>query len=190
MIVSKVRRLVLGLATTAAVVACGAVMAMAVTPKGGAFLRGETAAIDETTGRPHAVGLKVAASGRELAKFWFPTCGGKIKAPVLKDLRISDAGSFSAKRRIREVTEGARSGRGAKSLDTIWDWKVSVKGRFTAPTRARGTVFVSYRHTLRNSDTGEILPGELICKIGETGKSTWKAKAAPNPYGAAFRRSP
>jgi hypothetical protein len=127
----------------------------------------------------------VAASGRELAKFYFPSCGGKIKAPVLKHLRISDAGSFSAKRKIREVTEGARTGRGAKSLDTIWDWKVSVKGRFTAPTRARGTVFVSYRHTLRNSDTGEILPGEFICKIGKTGKSTWKAKPAPNPYGAA-----
>jgi len=168
--------LVLGVAAAAAVVACGAVVAMAVTPKGGAYLSG---------GRPHAVGLKVAASGRELAKFYFPSCGGKNTAPVLKHLRISDAGSFSAKRKIREVIEDARSGRGARSLDAIYDRKVSVKGRFTAPTRARGTGFVTYRHTLRNSDTGEILPGEFICKIGETGKSTWKAKPAPNPYGAA-----
>ena len=64
MIVPKVRRLVVAVTAAAAVVACGAVLAMAVTPKGGAYLRGETAAIDETNGRPHAVGLKVAGGVR------------------------------------------------------------------------------------------------------------------------------
>jgi hypothetical protein len=174
--VPTVRHLALAVTAIAAVIAFGAVVAVAVTPKGGAFLRGETSDIYE--GHPTAVFLKVAGSGRELAKFNFPACGSKNTAPVLKHLRISDAGTFSAERKIREVNEGARSGRGAESLDTIWDWKVSVKGRFTAPTRARGTVFVSYRHRLRNSDTGEILPGEFNCKVGKTGKITWKAKPA------------
>jgi hypothetical protein len=177
MTVPNVRRLALAVAAAAAVVACGAVVAMAVTPKGGALLRGETSDIYE--GHPTAVFLKVAGSGRELTKFKFPACGGKNTAPVLKHLRISDAGSFSAERKIREVIEGARSGRGAESLDLIYDWKASVKGRFTAPTRAKGTVYLSYRGRMRNSDTDEILPGEFNCKVGKTGKITWKAKPAP-----------
>jgi hypothetical protein len=164
-------------AVAVAVVACGAVVAMAVTPKPGAFLRGETS--DMYQGHPTAVFLKVAASGRELAGFWFPSCGGKNKAPVLRHIRISAAGRFSAEREIREVIEGARSGRGHESLDSIYDWKVSAQGRFTAPTRARGTVSVSYRYHMRDSDTGEILPGEAICKVGRTGTITWKAKPAP-----------
>ena len=131
-------------------------------------------------GHPTAVFLKVAASGRELAKFWFPSCGGKNTAPILKHLRISAAGSFSAKRELREVIEGARSGRGHASLDSVYDWKVSVQGRFTAPTRARGTVSVSYRYHLRDSDTGEILPGtERVCRVGRTGTITWRAKPSP-----------
>jgi hypothetical protein len=172
--VPSVRRLAFAVAATAAGVACLAVVAMAVPPKGGVLLRGETSDLYE--GHPTAVFLKVAASGRELARFHFPSCGSKNKSPVLKHLKISDAGSFSAKREVREVIEGARSGRGARSLDLIYDWKASVKGRFTAPTRAKGTLSLSYRGRLRNSETGEILEGDFKCN---TGKLTWKAKPAP-----------
>jgi hypothetical protein len=179
MTVSIIRRLSLAGAAAAAVVACGAVAAMAVTPKGGALLRGETS--DIYMGHPTAVFLKVAGSGRQLARFHFPSCGGKNKAPILKHLKISDAGSFSAKRNIREVIEGARSGGGSESWDSVYDWKASVKGKFTAPTRAKGTLSLSYRTFLRDSETGEIRdePGIPTYGYCKTGKITWKAKPAP-----------
>jgi hypothetical protein len=179
MTVPTVRRLVLAVTAAAAAVACGAVVAIAVPPKGGAFLRGETSDLRE--GHPTAVFLKVAASGRELARFNFPACGDKNTAPVLRHLKVSDAGTFSAERKIREVNEGARGG-GSGLLDTIYDWKASVKGKFTAPTRAKGTLYLSYRGRLRDSDTGEILPGDWHCKVGKTGKITWKAKPAPAQF--------
>jgi hypothetical protein len=173
---SNVRRLALAVAATAAVVACGAAVAMAVTPQGGVLLQGKTSHNNAS------VRLKVAGSGRQVAKIQFPGCDGAGPPPVLKKLKISAAGNFSAKRNGRDVVEQARQGSGGSGLyDEVYDWKVSVNGKFTAPTKAQGTLSVSYRSFLRDSETGEIRdePGIPQYRNCKTGKVTWKAKQAP-----------
>ena len=62
----------------------------------------------------------------------------------------------------------------------VYDWKARVKGRFTAPTKAEGTLSESYRGFLRDTRTGEIRdePGIDQYWYCDTGKTTWKAKSA------------
>jgi hypothetical protein len=167
------RRLALTGTAAAAVTICGAVVAVAVTPEGGAYLRAPTS--HKYQGRATAAFVKVSGSGDRVAKFYFPACDGKNKNPILKSLKISGAGKFSGEKKYREVHKAARTGRGS-DWDTVYDWKVWVKGRFTAPTKAKGTLSSSYTGFLRDSDTGERAEGSYTCK---TGKTTWKGKPAP-----------
>lgn len=173
----NVRRLALAVTATAAAVACGAVVAMAVTPQGGTRLQGKTS-YKIGTGATY-VRLTVAGPGR-LAKFGFPACDAAGQAPVLKNLKISAAGEFSAKRNFTEVFRAARQAVGGL-YDDVYEWKVSVKGKFTAPTKAQGTLTLSFREFLRSTETGEIrdLPGGAKYGYCKTGPTTWKAKQTP-----------
>jgi hypothetical protein len=175
---SRPQRKAGAIAAAAAVVALGAVAAMAVTPQGGVLLKGK--ASHKYEGHRTGVQLKVSSSGEQVAKFWFPACDGKLKNPILKRLKVSAAGKFSDEKEYREVNEGARSGGGSESWDSVYDWKVWVKGRFTAPTKAKGTLSSSYKSFLRDSRTGEPRErdGKVLYHTCKTGKTSWSAKPA------------
>jgi hypothetical protein len=170
------RRLVLATGAGVAVVACGAVVAVAVAPEGGAVLTGTTSHLYE--GHPTGIRLKVSDSGERVARFDFPACASENKGAVIKRIKIAADGSFSGKRSYRRVIEGGRSG-GGSDWDVVYDWKARVKGRFTAPTKASGTLSESYRAFLRDTRTGEIRdePGTDKYWYCKTGKTTWKAKS-------------
>jgi hypothetical protein len=176
--VSRGTRFLLVVAAVGVAAACVAAVAMAVTAQGGAYLRAPTS--HKYEGRATVAFIKVSGSGDRVAKFFFPACDGKIKNPILKGLKISGAGKFSGQKKYREVNKAARSG-GGRDWDTVYDWTVWVKGRFTAPTRAKGTLSSSYKSFLRDSETGEPRdePGIDRYHVCKTGKTTWNAKPAP-----------
>jgi hypothetical protein len=173
---SNARRLLLTTGAAVAVVASGAVVAAAVPPQGGAVLTGTTSHLYQ--GHRTGVRLKVSDSGGRVARFNFPACADENKGAVIKRIKIAADGSFSGKRSYRRVIEGGRSGSGS-DWDIVYDWKARVKGRFTAPTKASGTLSESYRGFLRDTRTGEIRDEPGIAKYWycDTGKTTWKAKS-------------
>ena len=145
-------------------------VAGAVPPQRGAVLTGTTSHLYE--GHRTGIRLAVAASGERISKIDFPACAGENKGALMRRVKVAADGSFSAKRSYRRVIEAARSG-GGSDWDLVYDWKARIKGRFTSPTTASGTLRVSYHGTLRDTRTGEPRDGGWDCK---TGRTTWHAE--------------
>ena len=111
--------------TVAAVVAAITLVstALAVQPKKGVVLAGKTSMQDTET----RMVIKVSSSGKKL-NIQFPSLSF-VTPPQLKKVKVSAAGKFSVTRQLDQT--------GGNYAATEWNLKVS--GKFTAPTKAKGT---------------------------------------------------
>jgi hypothetical protein len=167
------QRAAIGLVAAAVGLGFTAALALAVQPAKNALLSGPTSY------RPHVersvMYMRVSGTGTRLKKVVFgENCLGG-EGPRLKNVKISSAGTFAAKRSYRHVIRKARGVPVPGGLaDEVQDWKVTFAGKFVSATRAKGTFSWRLRDRLRDSSTGEYLPAtEFKC---HTGKRTWKAK--------------
>ena len=107
------------IAATAAAALMTAPAALAVTPKGGVELYGHTS----LQTKKEWMFMTVSPSGERLSVFIGVI--DNVIPPRLKNVKISDAGKFSA---TREVISSSGT-----------EWTIKIRGKFTAPTRAKGT---------------------------------------------------
>lgn len=98
-------------------------VALAAHPKDGATLYGKTSY------REGLIFLKVAPSGTKLAYVQLPSVES-IGPPKMKGFKVSSKGKFSGTRSV----SGPTSKGGSHA-----DWTLKVSGKFTAPTKAKGT---------------------------------------------------
>ena len=97
--------------------------ALAVHPKKGVTLAGKTSMPNTDT----RMVVKVSSSGKKV-NIQFPSLS-HVSPPQLKNVKVSDAGKFSVTRQLDQT--------GGYYAATEWNLKVS--GKFTAPTKAKGT---------------------------------------------------
>ena len=122
--------------------------ALAVPPKKGVTLVGKTSMPGE--GR---MGIKVASSGTKLSVQLPPL--NFVGSPRLKNVKVSDAGKFSV---TRELTQSG-------GYYAATEWTLTVRGTFTAPTKAKGTFSMK-----------KIDPDRGGGAIDKSGKQTFKLK--------------
>jgi hypothetical protein len=123
-------------------------VALAAQPKDGVSIYGKTSY------RGGLIFLKVAPSGTKVAYVQLPAVQS-IGPPKAKNFKVSTTGKFS----------GTRTGRGTVSKGgSFADWTLKVSGKFTTPTKAKGTF----------SAVGIVTRGGTETTI-RTGKQTFNA---------------
>ena len=127
-------------------------VALAAQPKDGVSLYGKTSY------RDGYIFVKVAPSGTKVAYVQLPSIES-IGPPKAKGFKVSAAGAFSGTRRVSgTVSKGGSSA----------EWTLTVSGKFTTPTKAKGTF----------KAVGIVTRGDTVTTI-RSGKQTFTAKQHP-----------